>query len=261
MKRFMSFAVVVVALVCVLLGMVMNASNHAHASFDCHTGCSSWGYWNGTSYGGITKFTVSNPGFYDSIASWDRYMRLGSGNPKIIIGIFSSKGGGYGTYCSGAGSGLKYGVYAYDSTGFNFLNYCLSVPQSDTNYDANFTVNGFGGPDCLAGDIEVYWQFHDFSDNHCISDTEEGTNNWNRIQLQEDIVDHVSGHQVWGSQWIQNQWVSNNGSYVMQTRGEDFLTARNPPQMYWKNEPSTSYPGGQQYSCDYATGTTCTYGS
>ncbi len=161
-------------------------------------------------------------------------MRLGSGNPKIIIGIFSSKGGGYGTYCSGAGSGLKYGVYAYDSTGFNFLNYCLSVPQSDTNYNANFIVNGFGGPDCLAGDIEVYWQFHDFSDNHCISDTEEGTNNWNRIQLQEDIVDHVSGHQVWGSQWIQNQWVSNNGSYVMQTRGEDFLTARNPPQMYWK---------------------------
>lgn len=231
-----------------------------HASTDCHTTqCSSWGYWNGTSYGGITQFTVSGPGFYTSPASWDRFMRLGSGNPKVIVGIFSSVGGGFGNYCSGSGRGLKYGVYGYDSSGFNEDNYCKSVPSSDVNFNVIITVTSLDGY-CSSGSSHVKWAFHDFVDDYCLA-IPDG-NNWNRIQLQEDIHDSISGHQVWGSQWVTNQYISNNGGFVEQTRGEDFLSARNPPQMYWNHEPSMSYPGGQQYSCDYeAPDYLCTLGS
>lgn len=191
-------------------------------------------------------------------------MRLGSGNPKIIVGIFKSVGGGFGNYCSGAGSGLKYGVYGYDSSGFNDYNLCLSVPDSDVNLPMTMLVVR-NNTTCNEGDGQldeylVQWSFNDFSNFTCVDN--ENPNGYNRMQLQEDITDsNVTGHQVWGSHWTGSSWVNVSDTFVNQSRGVDFLTARNPPQMFWYIEPAPGNNGGQMTTCVYDTGVGCNFGS
>lgn len=261
-RKTLATSLAVMATLVLLLG-TMNAHAKTPDSFNCLSGCSSWTYWNGTVYGGAVTFTVSDPGFFTSPASWDRYMRLGSGNPKIIVGIFKSTGGGYGTYCSGAGNNqLHYGVYGYDSTGFNDYNLCLNVPSSDVNKPVTIYVHtddaDCGEHDGTNDEVQVQWSFADFSNFTCV-DNEATT--YNRIQLQEDVVDSVSGHQVWGSQWTNSSWANSAGAFVYQGRSVDFLSARNPPQMLWHTNPAPGNNGGNLYTCVYDTGTTCTPGS
>src|SRR6266704_1241941 len=240
------------------------ASSARPASFNCSTQCSSWTYWNGTTYGGAVTMTVSDPSFHSSPATWDRFLMVASpANPKILAGLFKSVGGGFGNYCAGAGTGLHYGVYGYDASGFNDFNLCLPVPASDVNYTATFLISineaVCHDSDGLLDEYHVQFSFHDFSNSACVDN--EATS-YSRMRLNEDITDSaVTGHQVWGSQWTGSSYATQAGSFVAQSRAVDFLTARNPPQMYWHTNPVPGNNGGDLYSCVYDTGTTCTPGS
>ncbi len=78
---------------------------------------------------------------------------------------------------------------------------------------------------------------------------------------QEQITDEVTGHEVWGVYEDQSQYVDSSGKFHFQFRPVDFLTAFNPPQMYWQIPPNNQNAGGQAISCDYESGTQCSFGS
>lgn len=95
-------------------------------------------------------------------------------------------------------------------------------------------------------------------------------NTYGRISLSEDIVNQWSGHNVWGISWGSNQYNTlSDGNWHYQfapkpsdgPSGNGCPAAYNPPQMYGNVYPSNSSSGGQLYSCDNDTGSSCQLGS
>jgi hypothetical protein len=262
---------VATTLLCVLLTS-LNASAHSASTIrpntvDCSKGCHSHAYWNVTTFGGAVQFTISRPAIHDRIGYFNRFLRLQIGNdyPRLEIGISATGGGGYGDYCGSIGDGLHYFIYLWDFNHFNSFNYCKFVPLSDT--DGGLYVQAVEDISCNEGDglademrVTLYTPTLTLpsSGGECV-DTEAGW--FTRELFEEDIVDHVSGHQVAGSSWVFSQWVDVNTNFQWQTRNTDNRVAGNPPQMFWHSVPARGNNGGTLYSCDYDTGTTCTLGS
>ncbi len=216
--------------VCIVLSLFGVRSVDAQpATTNCSATCQSYSYWDGQTYGGAVSFVVSQPGFYNSTAYFARYLRLGSGSPRLFIGEVVNKGTGG--------------------------HQCFTLNSGDTNqrvdiqayYDNN--TCGTGGQYVTINSVTNHFA-------KCVG----STSNYNRMELHEEIQDNVSGHQVWGVYWVNSKYFASNGTYSYQSRGVDTNYANNPPQMYWYIVPNSNNLGGEMHSCDYDGSYTCTIG-
>jgi hypothetical protein len=259
---------IVTALACCLLTGI-NAFAHTN-TLSCSSNCYSLYWWNGTTYGGATKFTISNPTISNKIGYWIRLLRLQPNNdnlslvnpyPRVDIGISKTKGGAWGAYCGGYGDGLHFFVYAWDINGDIIDATCQNVPSTDVNTDAYIQVlaayDCYGEGDGLVDEMYATFTSGHYNNTFCV-DTEAAW--YTREVLFEQVVDNVSNHYVWGSHWVLTEWANANYQWSYQSRGEDGYVLGNPPQMYWHTVPASGNHGGELYSCVYETGSTCTYG-
>jgi hypothetical protein len=248
----------------VMLSFLLQPSLQAQAkpqSFNCTGSCTSKGWWNGKTYGAFTDFTLSRPSLSYTSGVFDRYLdvRVDSSHsyPRIDMGEEVR----YGIFSPGACTGYNTGLYIFvqttDDLG-NSTSWCYADDNSDdVNHglevqEGNYVSNGGGNLIRLwsvSQNWNVYWPY------------DEGAQGfYGTIGLYEIILDDVSGHEVWGSSWTLNKWSSSDGVYHYQTRDFDYRYANNPPQFYWNDVPVPGNNGGELYSCDYDTGSTCTFG-
>ncbi len=245
-------------LLLLLLGF---ATAFAHtATTNCSANCESHQVWSGGStYGFGSQTTVSSPGLHDTNAQWERRFVLSTsgGNPQVEVGITKGRG-----TLGACGVGLWYYSRAVGSDGSYHGGTCFPVPSADINAGSFFQINDYtsnGGGNLVqvfsAGGVSRLTQFFPYTDH--LSST------YNTINYDEDITDHVTGHEVWGSLWTNNQWVQSNGTFVYITVNGTLSThSPTPPQMYWFKTPNSSPSGGQLYSCEYdSTSNSCTLGS
>ncbi len=239
--------------VCIVLSLFGVRSVDAQpATTNCSATCQSYSYWDGQTYGGAVSFVVSQPGFYNSTAYFARYLRLGSGSPRLFIGEVVNKGTG-GPYC--AGWSQAFFMYSWNTSGGLDFHQCFTLNSGDTNqrvdiqayYDNN--TCGTGGQYVTINSVTNHFA-------KCVG----STSNYNRMELHEEIQDNVSGHQVWGVYWVNSKYFASNGTYSYQSRGVDTNYANNPPQMYWYIVPNSNNLGGEMHSCDYDGSYTCTIG-
>ena len=155
------------------------------------------------------------------------------------------------SYWDGAGAGLHYFIYTWDVFHDNTFNYCANVPSGDVNSTVVLRVNTFT-PSCNNG-AYVTIVSANFGHSECLSFSTYGlTNQPHRLNLVEWMADHVSSHEVWGSQWTLNQYESpSTGAFIFQSRSVDHLDARNPPTFFWHTNLAPGNQGGNMYSCDY----------
>ncbi len=183
---------------------------------------------------------------------WFREILLYNGTfSQLFLGVTKSN-----TYINAlCGVGLYYIAYLATNTTKDLK--CAQVPGGDINQESRFQVNPYvsnGG-----GMLVQIWNgvgVNRITDY--ISYADGAPRNFSKIDLQEIMADTISGHEVWGSEWQQNDWVQGNGHFVAQTvKGTQ--SGGVPPQMYWNVPPSPNYPGGDLYSCDYdSTSNQCT---
>ena len=210
--------------------------------------------WANAVHGAKTTFTVSNPPL-GSGESWDRYLegRAVSGGVPAYIGM--EKGGGA---CPNDGY-LYY--FSYIPT---YWTKCVPVLSGDYNGLTTFIITYYtsGG-----GGTQFQWITPTGTEDR-LDDVNVGSKGetFGGIELSEGIVATFTGHKVWGSQWINNQWQAlsnsswayqNNPSYCGSGNGCPEDTLGNPPQMMWHVYPSDNATGGDLWSCDYSSGTTC----
>lgn len=262
-KSLVSSLAVVLALVCVLLGNVRGQAHTAipATSVDCQSSgpCLSFGYWKGNVNGGQVLATVSDPGFFGSSDGYfERYMRLGSGSPRLFLGMSKNQTSGHGDFCTTTTS-LQYILYTWDSSGVLKDHKCWAVPSADKNHDSTFTATAHDSACSNAFGIAIQEQgFNNIT--YC---TTNGVNTYDRQEAHEVIDDSaVQGHQVWGSEWTGWCYINNVYTCTYQTTAFS-ITHSDPPEMYWAVLPSPGGTGGDLNSCDYypdSTGT-CTLGS
>jgi hypothetical protein len=261
---------IIFSFACILLPIEGAFAQTAHPALTCTTTCYSEYWWNGNTYGGSVNFTISNPGLNRSPSFFYRMLRLQPNDPaysndpypRLDIGIAESKGGGYGGYCGTYhGGALSFFYYALDFTGQVIDTLCQEVPSAD--YNSTVTVSAIasdcaGELDGLVDEMFISISSPHFFQSYCL-DTE--TAYYTRETLYEQISDNFTDHHVWGSAWTLASYVNSNYNFVYQSRGEDGYILGDPPQMYWYTTPAPGNHGGILYSCDYAYGNTCTYGS
>lgn len=227
-------------------------------------------YFQGTTYGMQTHIIVSNPGINsgNSIYYWYRnaVLKHNTNSDQInslVVGVGKSNAP-VGNWCQSSKNYLLLYVEGFDSSGTHMYTYCDSagLPSCMINKGLWINVNPYvsnGGGMLIQAKSDVvgcftmtpqYWSY-----------TRGAPIDFSRINYEESIYNDFTGHNVWGSDWTQNSWVEGNGTYVTQTVGASFLTAGNPPQMRWYEEPYQDNIGGDLLSCVYDTGTTCTSGS
>lgn len=225
-------------------------------NFDCSSGCASWQYWNGTTQGAKVQYQVSNPTLHNtSFAVFDRITQVYGSGGAIHAGIEKILKGS-GGYCPGGG-GLFFFAFGYDRYNDVVDNYCQAVPSACVNQLVTTQISPFVSS---GGGMEIQ-----FYSSHCTTGfipqyfpTSNGIpTSFGTMKYVEQIYDTVIGHDVWGVQWLGSSYMQNN-TFQYQARGPDFLTARNPPQMYWLHDPAPGNGGGDMRSCDYDAGTSCT---
>lgn len=251
----------VLALLLLLLGNAPVASAHP-ASVNCSTTCKSYTYWNGTNYGGNVSTIASNPGFYNNCAFWARFMRVGSGSPRIeigeeklnLLGLGCTPQYLEGVVCNNEVSGNYYFIYSWNSSGQVVDNYCYPWNSGDENNTLGLTLQNQAG--CGSGPMAIINPWVHATITHC---TNVGKS-FNRIENDEQINDQVTGHQVWGVDWTSSAYYDSNANLHFQARAADGTGANNPPQEYWHTVPASGNNGGDLYTCDYDSGTTCTIG-
>ena|SRR6184192_129457 len=274
MKRFASSMAALVALVCVLLGNVPTSAHTAMpaATYNCNNqNCFANQIWNntGSMYGGGAQFTVVKPGFVstDVNAYYNKYIHLkGIVAPEdVAIGVARTKGNGFpsnANYCGGSNSGIiwNYFIYITDSSGMRPTSRCFPVPAGDENHLTYITaVAAQCEPDGLYDDLQV--NIRGFSSNISECAEAEMTDGYNFISDKMQWYGTVQDHMVWGGHWYNSDWVDGNLNLHGQTRLPDTLNQNQPPQQYWNIAPSINLPGGDLWSCVYASGVTCNQGS
>jgi hypothetical protein len=272
-RKFLgSSLAVALALVCVLLG---NVSASAHTAmpattYNCNNAnCVADQIWNGNSYGAGVQFTVDKPGFVstDTNAYYNKYMLLKGpvSGERLAIGVARTKGNGFPSnadWCGGSTSGViwNYFVYTYQSGGINVDHRCHPVPAGDENHLTYITaITAQCEPDGLYDDLRV--TFHGYASNitDCI-EAELTDGYYTSIDNSMQWYGTVQDHMVWGGHWYNSDWVDGNLNLRGQTRLPDSLYQHQPPNQYWNTLPSNSLPGGDLWSCVYASGVTCTQG-
>lgn len=267
---------------------VHHAARQKHIPFTSCSGvfCSARQIWNGEVEGSSLYVTISNPSLncangdvfaryveYDPQSSTDAFVYFGYGNcmQRNWGGVLSYNpgcGGNAGRVffevvtptnsllsagCSNAISSNDVGnalIMDFDSeniSGTSVLSPVAIGAISHTSY-----CGGCGYTIC-SGNCSPSGFYMTFSDIV-----------YNELFLESD--GSLTDHEVWGSEWINNEWrspVNNNLGY--QTNDGTPLggpQANNPIQMYWKTKPAPGNNGGTLYSCVYpGPGTTCTLGS
>lgn len=241
---------------------------HAQPTISCSSGCASSLTWGNGSfqYHGLSSYvTVSNPG----IGSGEYFRRFiyvsdkGSNSAYLGMEKFGSSNLCY--VCCGFGTGvLYYFYYLHASDGF-VTSQCQVVPSGDINVDPNlFQINydsAFGGStDFFIADATGA----SMCEHRCTIEVNIFPLYY--LTYAEEIQATWTGHKVWGSHWYSNQYINTADQHLYQGQpsacpGQNGCpSAHNPPQMYWYTYPGSSTTGGNLYSCDYDTGTTCQFG-
>lgn len=260
MTKKTSFAALVIVLLVVMSFVVSNPGRaYANASSPqrplnlfCSTQCFSFGYWNGTMHGAMTRTIVDNPGL--SIGdSYEKYIDLQGSGDTVYVGIAN------GSFCS-FGS-IQYFYAIYSSSGNPLYSNCFGVAKYDINTYTTFGVSFYASN----GGGTFVWINNTFSGddycNPCGFPTGSAGEQWNRITLFVTVSALVTGHLVWGGDWYANQWFSGS-AWNYQTRNFDYRRHNDPPQFYWYHVPAPGNVGGDLYSCVYLPGTTtCNFGS
>jgi len=217
-------------------------------------------YWEGES----TDFEVSNPSFSSNGVSYFREIYMEGGVSALAeVGIVKWKRAGCGGTCSNNTS-LQYFFDVYNSNGIQLQAGCAIVPSSEYNKQVEFRMGFYltNGPGMYFEVINGGLASFSGCANPCF--VKGAMTSYTLLGMQEDIVDDVSGHQVWGVYWQNNQFQSplNGGNPWQYFGAASTPSAPNPVQMYWSTIPQGSANnGGTLSSCVYETGSTCTYGS
>ncbi len=269
-KPLISSLAVVMALVCVLLGNVSASAHTAMpaASYNCNNqNCFADQIWNGTTNGGGVQFTVDKPGFVDSVAYYNKYIYLKgqAGSESLAIGEARTKSNTFPAstnYCGGSNSSIlwNYFIYAKDSHGLNATARCFPIPAGDENHLTY--ISAISGTDCEGDGLydDLWVTIRGFVSNFTDCAEAELTFAYSSIDDKMQWYGTVQDHMVWGGHWYNSDWVDSNYSLRGQTRLPDTLDQHQPPQQYWNTIPSNNLPGGDLWSCVYASGVTCTQG-
>jgi len=240
----------------------------------CGGGCISYHDWGDITafpiHGGASKFTISDPGMSGSSSFWRRSLDLFQYNSFWYAEIGVERDGGFsvpaGSRCGATyGAGLYWYYVVWNASDVEIYRDCVDVRSDDYNTDNYFQggyyVSGGGG-------LLVYIQ-SPYNDALC----QKGcylsgvAQTWDYMEQLETDQNTWTGHNVYGSHWIDNKYQDNStGAWHYQPGScvpgvSSCITARNPPQMHWHTIPEQSSTRGELYSCDYDTGTECMYGS
>lgn len=140
------------------------------------------------------------------------------------------------------------------------------LSNNDVNKLVDYQIDDYtsGG-----GGVNV-WEKGEFSGHHYNSCNPCSyffgrTNTFGSITLYEIMsTANFTGHRVWGSEWVNNQYDSTSGNgWHFQGNGGT-VVAGDPVQMGWHSVPAgSSNNGGTLYSCVYSSGTytSCVLGS
>lgn len=213
--------------------------------------------WSGQQHGGRSTVYISNPTL-GSNEYWARFIDM------VYLGVDRSQVGiEKGSLQSPCFSSFLNYYFLDVSSG---VSKCFLVNATDDNQRATLQV-GFYTSNGGGTLFEIANTFS--GDNQTWFDS-GGTQLWDAITYTESINASFTGHKVWGVDWSDNDYQSvNTGAWVAQPgpanpctgSGSGCTNASNPPQMYWFNAPGQTNYGGDLYSCDYSSGTTCTFGS
>ncbi len=264
------FLLTIVLLSSFLLGVAITATPAVHAMpayADCGATCYSWTGWDGTVYGAYGYVGTSGLGvkFNLNDATFQRFLAVWGGkqgadvNSNIHVGEEIDQPS---TGICNLSHNYKAAYFFISSTttsGGVDQDYCWSMPSGDANQLMGLQINPYvsnGGGMLVqifgyTGDVHRAYIPYSSGIAHSFAST----------GYQEQILDNVVGHEVWGVHEEQSQWVDSSGNFHYQSRAVDFRTAFDPPQMYWTIVPNTQNAGGQAISCDYDSGAQCSFGS
>lgn len=243
--------------ICLFLASSSNTYAKPTSTFVCtasgNNSCLSWKGWNGWTYGGFTQFTIDDPGFYTDSAYYMKFLRLtdNTDNAHLDIGIIKSKDGFHGPYCETFGDPfVQYFVQSWDQNLNHLRNWCGNVPDADKNTEINFSA--IYDPTCQVDpsvEDEMRVQIGNGSQfSECVDIEQQ---RYYQEVLQAQIVDTVTGHQVYGGVWQYTSWVASNLTFQYQNRAEDFAQMKNDMLMYWSSVPMPGNLGGVLRSCVY----------
>ncbi len=216
-------------------------------------------YWRGLA----SLFIVSNPGFSQNGVSYFRELYMEGGISGLVeVGEVKWAYTGSGGIC-GNSTALQYFFDAYNTNGLLLKSDCVNVPSADINNLIQFQMGFYvtNGPgmwfEVEDGAIGAF----DHCSDPCF--VKGALTTYDYLGLQENMTDYVTGHQVWGSEWLNNEFQANiNGNPWEYFGAAAPPNAPNPVQMYWHADPmGSSNNGGILYSCVYSSGSECTLGS
>jgi hypothetical protein len=164
------------------------------------------------------------------------------------------------------GQGEWYFKKALDQNGNIIFRDCWAVPSAEINNYTTFRMQ------YVPSDPGHYWFYtisYANSTNHCSNGCSiaGAKTTYDYIHYNEDDHNIFSGHNVYGHYWKYNEYQSLTSPYYFYFQpsacngqpNNGCPHPANPTQMYWENTPQSGGQGGQLFSCDYETGTTCTY--
>ena len=268
MKRMVTICLVVLALLCTFLlpGPTHAQGTRAMTTTACWPNpCQAYASWGPhlSLHGAATTVETSTPNYGGTGNNFDKDLAIVTGAGYIDIGQESNNGG---TVSCGSGN---YYYYEVNDSGAS-ARHCFPVPSGDDNKDVLFKVsyyasNGGGWFIWIQGNggylcTPTPCTYNTISDSYSSSPVTTVT------YTQTLANSSFSGHAIWGTDWINNQYFFtswnywNSASSISLYRGDGGNPP--PPQMYWNSNPNGSLNnGGSLYSCDYETGTSCTIGS
>lgn len=234
---------------------------------DCGATCYAWTGWNGTTYGGYGYVGTTGVGvpLYKSDATLQRFLAVWGGtegadvNSNIHAGEEVDQPATGLCNLSGNSKAAYFFVYSTTTSGLPDQTFCWAMPNSDANHPMGIQINPYtsNGGGML---IHIYG-YADPAHAAYISYASGIAHSFASMGYQEEITDNVSGHEVWGVYEEYSEYVDSGGGFHYQFRSVDFRTAFDPPQMYWTIPPNGQNSGGQAISCDYESGSSCTFGS
>lgn len=227
-------------------------------------GCQAIASWSPfpSQHGMATTVEVDNPG-QSGFQSYIKFIRLwtSSNNTEAYVGVIKGN-----LNCNNGN--LTY-FWEIDRNGAPYNSSCFkTVPAGDINQFATFKISYY----VSHGGGFFFWVFGHGGNwcNPCGAADSDATASVTSTDMDFWInYSSFSGHQVWGSEWDDNQyfngtsWLYDNATSSIEKDNNNGGNHGPPPQMYWSSVPDGSTNnGGSLYSCLYDSNANfCSIGS